>query len=83
MADCTPEEILTKISLGMLRDQVVAAIGEPDAMGGASRKYRTPSIYRYGDIELWFGPRNLDTLREIWNERSEEIMKGVGRPDQT
>jgi hypothetical protein len=38
----------------MTRNEVVAAIGEPDDTGGTSRKHRTPSIFKYGRIELFF-----------------------------
>jgi hypothetical protein len=40
----------------MTRDEVVKALGPPDDLGVTSRKYRTPSISRYGAIELHFEP---------------------------
>ena len=42
------------LSKGMTRTEVVTVLGEPDNTGGTSRKYRTPCIYVYGDIELTF-----------------------------
>jgi hypothetical protein len=64
----SPEELLSRIRIGMTRDGVVAALGLPDRFGGASRKYRTPSIYRYGRIEIHFEPRKAGTLRMVYME---------------
>ena len=47
---------LAKLRVGMTREEVVSAFGKPDLMGGTSLKYRTPSIYRYGNIECFFKP---------------------------
>ena len=38
----------------MTREEVVLAIGQPDDTGGLSRKHRTPSLFKYGHIELFF-----------------------------
>jgi hypothetical protein len=35
---------------------VLDMLGEPDARASTSRKHREPSISKYGDIELHFGP---------------------------
>jgi hypothetical protein len=40
--------------LGKTRDEIVGVLGEPDAKGAISRKYREPQIYKYGDIEFHF-----------------------------
>jgi len=45
---------LGPVQVGMTRDQVRHELGEPDATGGASRQYRTPSIWFYGSLELIF-----------------------------
>ena len=45
---------LGRIHLGLRENDVSAILGEPDCVGGASRKYRRPSIWKYGDIELFF-----------------------------
>jgi len=74
MTEHTPKDILARVNLGMSREQVVAALGQPDSMGGTSRKHRTPSIYKYGNTELWFGPQNKDTLYGIWNEETETLL---------
>ena len=42
------------VRLGMSRIQVERSLGAPDHVGGTSRKYRKPSILKYGDIEFHF-----------------------------
>lgn len=42
------------VRLGMNREEVESSLGAPDDVGGTSRKYRKPSIWKYGDIELHF-----------------------------
>ena len=42
--------------LGKTRDEVISLLGEPDDKGGTSKKYKTPSIYKYEDIEVFFEP---------------------------
>jgi len=49
--------ILGRIHLGQRADDVVAILGEPECVGGASRKHRWPPIWKYGDIELLFDYR--------------------------
>ena len=46
------------ISLGISREELVALLGEPDDVGGTSRKYRTPGVYKYDDVEFHFAPSN-------------------------
>lgn len=43
------------IRLGMTREEIRDRLGDPDDMGGTLRKYRTPSIWKYGEVELFFG----------------------------
>jgi hypothetical protein len=43
-----------KIRLGMTKAEVRELLGPPDDWGGTSRRYREPSIWRYGDTEFWF-----------------------------
>jgi hypothetical protein len=64
----SPEKLLSRIRIGMTRDRVVAELGPPDGLGGTSRKYRTPSIYRYGRIEMHFEPWKAGTLRMVYME---------------
>lgn len=47
---------LTRVRLGMSRDEVVSVFGEPDLNGYPSRKYRTPAVFRYGTVEFLFEP---------------------------
>jgi hypothetical protein len=44
------------VQLGMSREQIESSLGAPDELGGASRKYRRASIWKYGDVELHFAP---------------------------
>jgi hypothetical protein len=46
----------SKISANMTREEVREVFGEPEMVGGTSRKYRTPCVYRYGKIEFHFAP---------------------------
>lgn len=70
-------EILSKIDLGMSREQVITILGEPDFYGGVSRKYKTPSIFKYDDIELHFTPYKNGILVTIWDENSEKVIKKI------
>lgn len=65
---------LSKIKLGMTRDEVVAALDEPDAKGGKTRKYPTPCIFKYGDVELHFQPWKNGKLAMVWDEGREIIL---------
>lgn len=60
--------------LGLTRQELVEVLGEPDHVGDASRKYRTPSIYKYGDVEYWFQPWKNGILVTIWNEKEEKVI---------
>lgn len=62
------------IHLGMNRDEVVAVLGEPDAVGGSSRKYKTPGIYRYGEIEYHFLPWKAGKLAFIFHEPTHTVL---------
>ena len=61
-------ELLRQVRIGMTRDEIVAVLGPPDDKGCTSRKYRTPSIYKYGDIELHFEPWKTGRLRLVYTE---------------
>jgi hypothetical protein len=42
--------------MGMTRAELRALLGEPDDVGCISRKYKVPSIWKYGDVEFAFPP---------------------------
>jgi hypothetical protein len=48
--------VVERVRVGMSREEVLALLGPPDDVGGTSRKYRTPSVFKYGQIELHFEP---------------------------
>jgi hypothetical protein len=43
-----------EITLGLTQSEVKALLGEPDAMGGVSRKYPVPRLWIYGNFEFFF-----------------------------
>jgi hypothetical protein len=52
--ECLRSSSFGGVRIGMAREQVREHLGEPDDMGGTSRKYRTPCVWKYGEIELFF-----------------------------
>lgn len=57
------------LRLGMSHDELKAVLGQPDDVGGTSRRWRTPAIYKYGDVEFHFGLGPKGTLDLIYRER--------------
>ncbi len=51
-----------KISPEMTREEMESLFGEPTHIGRGSRKYPTPCVYRYGRIEIAFGPKKEDGI---------------------
>lgn len=45
---------LGSIKPGLNRNEVTELLGEPDDVGGTSRKHREPAVWKYGDVELLF-----------------------------
>jgi hypothetical protein len=60
--------IVDKLRVGMTREEVAEAVGPPDDTGGTSRKYKTPAIFRYGQIELCFQPWKTGRLTMAFTE---------------
>jgi hypothetical protein len=60
--------VVEKVRVGMSRQDVLALLGPPDATGGTSRKYREPSILKYGQIELHFEPWKDGRLVRAYTE---------------
>jgi hypothetical protein len=50
------------IPLGITREELKDRLGEPNDLGGTSRKYKTPCVYKYNGVQFFFGPRANDTL---------------------
>lgn len=61
-------DVVSRIRIGMTRDEVVAVLGEPEDVSTPSRKHRIPAIYKYGDIELHFEPENSGKLGLVYKE---------------
>jgi hypothetical protein len=64
-----------KIRVGMSRQEVISVVGPPDDVGGTSRKYRQPSIFKYGRIELHFEPWKNGRLFLVYSE--DDDLNGV------
>ena len=65
--------------LGKTRDQVVRILGEPNAKGGKTKK-RPYTIYKYGDIELYFQPWKMGNCVSVFDESKHQLIcEGRGR----
>ena len=57
-------------SASSTRDDIKLALGEPDDLGGFSRRQKRGTILKYGDTEFHFaGEKGSDQLLLIWRER--------------
>lgn len=70
------------IRLGMPREEIRAIFGDPEYSGGTSRKYPTPAIWKYGDLEFHFGPKRNDQLNLIYMERDEVVRVSISVLDR-
>ena len=65
---------LGELRTGLPPEEVRGLLGEPDDVGGTSRKYPRPCIYVYGAVELYFQrqrPFSLTTIHWEAVERGE------------
>ncbi len=53
------------LRLEMTEAEILALLGEPDTVGGTSRRQSRPLIWKYGDFELHFAPDD-DRLKRIY-----------------
>lgn len=65
------DKVTGKLRIGMTRDKVITELGEPDKMGGTSRKHRLPSVFKYGEIEVHFGQGPSGRLFLVYSEDDE------------
>lgn len=57
------------VHLGMSRAEVEGVLGPPEMMGGrTSRRKRRPTIWKYGDVEMYFGGELEDPLHTVFLE---------------
>lgn len=59
---------ISPLRLGASREEVQAALGPPDDVGGASRKHPSPAIWKYGAVELHFEQGTEGGLHLIYLE---------------
>jgi hypothetical protein len=59
------------VKLGCTRDELRALFGEPDSVGGTSRKHKRPGIWKYGELEFHFERGKTDALFLIWSDTIE------------
>lgn len=60
--------------LGLTREELVQKLGEPDYIGGTSRKHKYPTGYKYGDIEYWFESSKDGKVHMIFDEKTHEVI---------
>jgi hypothetical protein len=60
-----------QIRLRMTRSEVRKLLGEPDDVGGTSRRNRTPAILKYGEVEFHFGRQARDGLNLVYYEQND------------
>jgi hypothetical protein len=63
------------IRLGMSRDQLRAAFGEPDDVGATPRKRQEPGIWVYGGLEFHFDHTGGDELFLIYRDNADGIVE--------
>lgn len=57
---------------GVTKEQVVERLGPPETTGGMSRRHREPSIYKYGDMQLFFAVTPPGRCHTIYIEGSSD-----------
>ena len=70
------------VRLGITRDELKAILGEPDDVGGTSRKQRTPVIWKYDQLEFFFGRGSDGVLELIYSEVDNVPAISIGRMDE-
>lgn len=63
------------VPLGITRERLVELLGSPDAVGGTSRRYKTPIIYKYGEIEYCFHHRKEGLLATVFDNANHVTLK--------
>jgi hypothetical protein len=54
-----------RLCLRMSREEVRALLGNPSDIGGTSRQYPVPAIWKYGDVEFhWSLARSIEDASE-------------------
>lgn len=77
------KRVLSKVKLGMTRNEVFELLGPHDGHNIGSRKYPKPTIYLYGAIELYFHYANDGGLYWVYTENKDHdeayTLLGSGR----
>lgn len=66
---------INPIKLGFSRNEIQSIFGEPDTVGGFSRKNKLPAILKYGEIEFHFGNKPEDKLYLIYQDNDDGIVE--------
>jgi hypothetical protein len=67
------------VRLGMTRAELKTILGEPDAVGGTSRKHRTPAIWTYDDLEFHFEQGSDGSLWLIYREEDDIAQTSISK----
>lgn len=59
------------VYVGMSREELLSRLGVPDNVARTTKKRRTPSCYKYGNVEFHFGDRKSDGLVFVYMEDTE------------
>ena len=70
------------LRLGMTRAELKAVLGEPDDVGGTSRRWKTPAILKYAELEFHFGLGPQGRLELIHRERDNIAEVALPRLDR-
>jgi len=63
------------IQLGMSRNDLRAAFGEPDDVGGTAREHSGPAIWVYGGLEFHFDDAACGELFLIFRDSADGIVE--------
>ena len=58
---------------GIARDELKPLLGPPDTTGGIFGKAKVPLIWKYGNLEFHFGPKNTDGLNCIYQDDQDGV----------
>ena len=71
----TEEEVLDRLRIGMSREQVKQAVGEPSHTDWQSKRHPEARVWRYGELELHFESPRWGRLWMIYAEEDNRDIR--------